>query len=53
MRVEQVDWAREKMTEIKIELNKTADGREFVNRVTAMLAMDRHWVRYAIPFRTL
>jgi hypothetical protein len=40
----QAEWARETAGQIKSELMKLPDGKEFESRVRKMLDMDRHYV---------
>jgi hypothetical protein len=46
----QADWAGETASQIRIELMKLPDGRDFEARIRKMLEMDRHYVRVVALF---
>ena len=46
----QADWAGETASQIRIELMKLPDGRDFEARIRKMLEMDRHYVRVVAIF---
>ena len=42
--LEQAEWAAEITSQIKSELMKLQDGRDFEARIRKMIEMDRHYV---------